>query len=120
MFVDDVCAAIEILIVTATESGVYNVGPEDEPVSNLRIARIVAASAGISSERVYLTEYDRPNHDRRYSVDSSKMRALGWKPEIDIEAGIASTVDWYRRNQAWWEPLITSAEALYQDAHERA
>lgn len=120
MFVDDACAAIELLVDTVTESDIYNIGPEMEPITNLRIATTIAARAGIPAEHVYLTEYDRPDHDRRYSVDSGKMRALGWKPEVDIEAGIESTVDWYRRNREWWRPLVSSAEALYQDADERS
>ena len=49
---------------------------------------------------------DRPGHDRRYLLDSSKIeRDLGWKPEIDFEDGLRETVEWYSANRAWWEPL---------------
>ena len=48
---------------------------------------------------------DRPGHDRRYSLDSSKLRALGWRPERDFETGLAETVAWYRERRDWWEPL---------------
>ena len=48
---------------------------------------------------------DRPGHDRRYSVDSSKVRALGWAPETTFDAGMRATVEWYRDNRAWWEPI---------------
>ena len=52
---------------------------------------------------------DRLGHDRRYSVDCSKLRALGWAPERDFEAGLAATVEWYRDNRWWWEPLKARA-----------
>ena len=54
---------------------------------------------------------DRPGHDRRYSLDSSKLAGLGWKPERVFEDGLAETVEWYRENRAWWEP-IKSGEYL--------
>ena len=52
---------------------------------------------------------DRLGHDRRYSVDCSKLRALGWAPERDFESGLAATVEWYRDNRWWWEPLKARA-----------
>jgi len=119
MFVDDACSAIELLLDDPPPSGVYNIGPENEPVSNLEIARTIAVGAGVPADHVYLTDYDRPDHDRRYSVDSSRMRALGWSPSVDIEAGIRATVDWYRHNRGWWEPLLDQAESLYEDADGR-
>jgi dTDP-glucose 4,6-dehydratase len=48
---------------------------------------------------------DRPGHDRRYALDTSKLQALGWKPEVDFEEGLRRTVAWYRENRAWWEPI---------------
>jgi dTDP-glucose 4,6-dehydratase len=48
---------------------------------------------------------DRLGHDRRYSVDTSKARALGWNPARDVDEALSATVDWYRDNRAWWEPL---------------
>jgi dTDP-glucose 4,6-dehydratase len=48
---------------------------------------------------------DRPGHDRRYSLDTSKLRALGWEPKRDFDEGLAETVVWYRDNRSWWEPL---------------
>jgi dTDP-glucose 4,6-dehydratase len=48
---------------------------------------------------------DRLGHDRRYALDSSKLGALGWQPLIDLEAGMRSTVEWYRANEHWWRPL---------------
>ena len=59
---------------------------------------------------------DRPGHDRRYSLSSAKVRALGWEPLTRFDAGLQRTVDWYRDNASWWEP-IRSGE--YRDYYER-
>ena len=119
MFVDDVCAAIQLLADNDRAGGVYNIGPGGEPLANIDIARKVAEAAGRGAADVYLTDYDRPQHDRRYSVDSARIRAFGWTPEIGVAEGIIQTVKWYAANRRWWEPLVSGAEALYQDALER-
>ena len=59
---------------------------------------------------------DRPGHDRRYSLDSARLRALGWAPETTFDAGMRATVEWYRDNRAWWEP-IKSGE--FREYYER-
>ena len=51
---------------------------------------------------------DRPGHDRRYSLDCAKIRALGWEPQADFDTELAQTVDWYRNNRTWWEKLKVS------------
>jgi dTDP-glucose 4,6-dehydratase len=119
MFVDDVCEAIETLIETRAPAGAYNVGPEGDPVTNLDIATAVARLAGRDDGAAYLTSYDRPQHDRRYAVDSSKMRALGWRPRAGVLSGLERTVEWYAANREWWEPLVPGAESLYDDERER-
>ena len=50
---------------------------------------------------------DRPGHDRRYAMDGSKLAALGWRPTVTFEDGLAATVDWYRANEAWWRAART-------------
>lgn len=119
MHVDDVCAAIELLPERAPGSGVYNIGPGGDPAPNLEIDRAIAGHAGVSPDRVYLTDYDRPNHDRRYSVDSTSLRELGWEPRIDLDTGLRQTVDWYASRRQWWERLLEEAESLYRDDSER-
>ena len=59
---------------------------------------------------------DRPGHDRRYAIDSSKLRTeLGWKPvHTDFEAGLQATIAWYAANRAWWEPAKAATEARYR------
>jgi dTDP-glucose 4,6-dehydratase len=119
MAVEDACAAIEVLIERRITGEVFNIAPEGSSRTNLEIARTVARAAGREEDAVYLTEYDRPRHDRRYAVDASKLRALGWSPQLDLDAKIAETVAWYRANRGWWESLVGDAEALYSDATER-
>lgn len=120
MFVDDLCSAIDLLIDLADGSDVFNIGPEGPPITNLEIAEMIAAAAGAPADSVYLTEYDRPQHDRRYSVDTSKIRGLGWQPLMSMAQGIQATVEWYRTNRTWWEALIPEAEALYADEGGRS
>lgn len=120
MHVDDACSAIEVLLEQAPPSGVYNIGPGGEAVSNLEIAQLIADAAGAARDAVYLTAYDRPDHDRRYAVDSSRLRALGWEPRVEMRAGLRDTVAWYSDHRSWWEPIAATAESLYDDAAERA
>ncbi|MGZ4272852.1 MAG: hypothetical protein ACXVRP_03725, partial [Solirubrobacteraceae bacterium] len=62
---------------------------------------------------VYLSEYDRPQHDRRYAIDSARLRALGWRPSADLESAVERTVGWYQHHRDWWEALVVEAERVY-------
>ncbi len=59
---------------------------------------------------------DRPGHDRRYSLSSAKVRALGWEPRVRFEEGLAETVAWYRENPSWWEPIRSGEYREYSPA----
>ncbi len=120
MFVEDASEAISVLIERGERGGVYNVAPEGSDLANLTIARAIAEAAGLGEDAVYLTAYDRPDHDRRYAVQASKIRALGWSPTVGLEERIAETVGWYRDNEGWWRPLVDDAEGLYRDDTERS
>jgi len=115
MHVEDACAGIELLATKGEPGETYNLGPGPTDVANVDIARTVARHAGATDDTVYLTAYDRPMHDRRYAVDSSKVRALGWAPSLDLEDALARTVEWYRANESWWRPLVPVAEKIYSD-----
>lgn len=117
MFVDD--AAEAILLLSSTEAeGVFNAGPEGHQVVNLDIARTVARLVGLEDEYVYLTAYDRPDHDRRYAVASDRLRALGWAARYELNDSLARTVEWYRGHRAWWGSLVEEAESIYSDEEE--
>jgi dTDP-glucose 4,6-dehydratase len=119
MFVDEACTGIELLIRRGSPGNVYNLAPEGQQLPNVEIARMIARAAGRPYDSVYLTEYDRPLHDRRYAIDASNIRALGWRPAGALEDRLAETVAWYRSHREWWTPLLTEAEELYGDAMER-
>jgi dTDP-glucose 4,6-dehydratase len=109
----DHCAAVDLVLREGEPGGVYNVGGEER--ENLDVVRRIVALTG-GDEALVRHVDDRPGHDRRYSVDSSRIEALGWKRERDFERGLEETVAWYRENRAWWEP-IKSGE--YREYYER-
>ena len=119
MHVEDACSGIETIVAGGAAGEVYNLAPEGRQRSNYEIALAIAAAAGRDEDAVYLTAYDRPDHDRRYAVDASKVRSLGWKPQADLEDRITETVSWYRANASWWRAHLEEAERLYEDESER-
>jgi dTDP-glucose 4,6-dehydratase len=112
---EDLTAALLLIAGAERPEPVYNVGPRHDPeITNLDVARWLTAHLDQPEQRVVLTSYDRPDHDRRYAVDPSRIEALGWRP-ADVWERLASTVAWYRENEAWWGPLVEAAEAIYPD-----
>jgi dTDP-glucose 4,6-dehydratase len=109
LHVDDHCAAVEIVLRQGRAGEVYNTGAGQE-VENIEVTRRILELTGADPSLVRHVE-DRPGHDRRYSLDASKLRALGWRAERSFEEGLAETVEWYRSRRDWWEP-IKSGEYL--------
>jgi dTDP-glucose 4,6-dehydratase len=103
LHVDDHCAAIELVLRHGDPGGVYNAGAGEER-ENLAVARAILRLVG-ADPALLRHVGDRPGHDRRYSLDTTKLRALGWAPGWDFERGLAETVEWYRANVDWWRPL---------------
>jgi len=105
LHVDDHCRAIELVLADGVVGETYNVGSGHE-ASIEQIADGVLQAAG-QPQSLKTIVPDRPGHDRRYLLDSSKLRTrLGWQPTVQFESGLKATVDWYRDNRTWWEPLI--------------
>jgi dTDP-glucose 4,6-dehydratase len=102
---------------TALERGepgqVYNVGGPDESPNLEVVERILALAGGDDSLIEYVT--DRPGHDRRYSLSSSRIRALGWEPRMRFAEGLERTVRWYRDNAWWWEPIRSGDYRAYYE-----
>jgi dTDP-glucose 4,6-dehydratase len=111
LHVDDHCAAIELVLRTGAAGEIYNIGGGHE-VENLEVTHRILELTEADPSLVRHVE-DRPGHDRRYSLDSSKLTALGWRPERDFASGLAETVDWYRANRAWWEPIKSGEYLAY-------
>ena len=103
LHVTDHCRAIDLLIDKGFPGEVYNVGGGNH-VRNADLTRRILQLAG-KPESLIQPVADRPGHDRRYSLDTSKLGALGWRPQIPFDQGLADTVSWYRRNERWWRPI---------------
>ena len=92
-YVTDNCRAIELVLREGKPGEIYNVGSGEE-LTNLEVTRKVLDAVGASQELIEFVE-DRPGHDQRYAVDTTKIRRLGWEPEYDFEEGLERTVDYY-------------------------
>lgn len=103
IYVLDHCRAVDFVLRHGEPGEIYNIGGGNEK-SNLEITEGILRALGRDESMV---EYvpDRPGHDWRYSLDSSKLRSMGWKPEFDFETALQETVRWYRENEWWWRPL---------------
>ena len=103
IYVEDNCAGVDLVLRRGEIGQVYNVGGGNE-ITNRELTEKVLELCGAGEEMIsYVT--DRLGHDRRYSIDCTKARALGWAPARTLDEALAATVDWYRANRAWWEPL---------------
>jgi dTDP-glucose 4,6-dehydratase len=103
MHVEDHCRALDLLIEKGTNGEVYNVGGGNE-VANVDLTHMILDLVGRPRTLIRPVQ-DRPGHDRRYSLDTSKARALGWTPRQDFAEGLGKTVEWYRANEWWWRPI---------------
>jgi len=103
IYVEDNCAGVDLVLRRGEIGEVYNIGGGNE-ITNRALTEKVLSMCGAGDEMI---EYvaDRLGHDRRYSVDCGKARALGWAPARSLDEALAATVEWYRGHRAWWEPL---------------
>ena len=106
LYVEDNCAAIDAVLRRGQPGEIYNVGGGNE-LTNRQLTDRLLALAGAGEEMVDYVA-DRLGHDRRYSVDSSKVRSLGWSPERVFDDALEATFAWYRDNRWWWEPLVVA------------
>lgn len=105
LFVEDHCAAIDLIIRRGTVGEVYNIGGHNER-TNLEVVKTILHILGKSEDLIEFVT-DRKGHDRRYAIDPTKIsRELGWTPQTKFDDGIKFTVAWYLDNRAWWQPLI--------------
>ena len=116
--VDDHCRAVEAVLERGRVGETYHVGTGDER-SVEEIADAVLAATGRPASLKTIVP-DRPGHDRRYLLDSTKIRSqLGWVPQVPFDSGLAETVAWYEANRSWWEPLRGRAPVAEDRAWER-
>jgi dTDP-glucose 4,6-dehydratase len=103
IFVEDFCRGIDLVLERGEPGQAYNVGGPDE-LPNIEVVRTILSLTGRDESLIeYVT--DRLGHDRRYSLGSEKVRALGWEPQVRFADGLRRTVEWYRENEWWWRPI---------------
>jgi dTDP-glucose 4,6-dehydratase len=117
----DHCRGLDVAIARGVDGEVYNIGGGNH-VSNVDLTRRILQLVG-KPESLITPVADRPGHDRRYSLDTSKLQSLGWRPQVAFDQGLADTVKWYRDNEAWWRPIKDQDPAFrkyYQDQYGSA
>ncbi|PZR62255.1 MAG: dTDP-glucose 4,6-dehydratase [Chloroflexi bacterium] len=114
LYVEDHCAAISLVLERGEPGSTYNVGGGSQ-ITNLELTEMVLSELGKPRSLIRHVE-DRPGHDRRYAIDSSRVRALGWRPQRTLREALAETVGWYVEHPEWWRPLKTGE---YLDYYRR-
>jgi len=103
LYVIDNCSAIDLVLHKGRPGEIYNIGADNER-TNLEITRMILKLLGKPEDLIKLVQ-DRPGHDRRYALNCSKIRKLGWKVDYDFAEAMKTTVRWYRDNQDWWRKI---------------
>jgi dTDP-glucose 4,6-dehydratase len=109
LYVDDHCAGIDLVLRKGAAGEIYNIGAGNETANRVLVDKLLAL-LGVGEEMVRYVD-DRLGHDRRYSVDITKVAALGWRKQRTFDEALEATVAWYRDNRWWWEPLKQAAIA---------
>ncbi len=103
LYVEDNCSAIALVLYKGKEGEIYNIGGNIE-IRNIDVALKIIDILG-KSEKLIKFIKDRPGHDKRYSLDSEKIKKLGWKPVYKFDEALEKTVEWYNNNIIWWKKL---------------
>lgn len=110
LFVKDNCEAIDVALRSGKAGEIYNIGGGTH-LTNIDLTNRILAGTGNGEDHIEHVK-DRPGHDRRYALDSSKIKALGWTGGGDFDENLKNTVAWYRDNESWWRPLKKRAEII--------
>ena len=110
LFVIDNCEAIDTVLHKGAEGEVYNIGAGSE-VTNLELTHSILEILGKDRSLIKFVN-DRPGHDKRYSLDISKVKSLGWKPRHEFRNALELTVDWYKKNEPWWRRLVECRQSI--------
>jgi dTDP-glucose 4,6-dehydratase len=115
LYVEDFARGIWHVLTHGQPGEAYNCGGPDECENLEVVRRIVELTHGEGSLIEFVT--DRPGHDRRYSLSTAKLQSLGWEAQVRFDEGLARTVQWYRENTSWWEPIRSGAYRQYYERH---
>jgi dTDP-glucose 4,6-dehydratase len=113
LFVEDCCAGIDLVLERGEPGEAYNIGGPDE-LANIEVMRRILELCGRDDSLIEQVS-DRPGHDRRYSLDATKLHELGWQPEVRFAEGLERAVAWYRDNEWWWKPLRDGEYRAYYE-----
>jgi dTDP-glucose 4,6-dehydratase len=118
LYVNDHCAAIDVVLHAGKIGEVYNIGGNNE-WKNIDIVKLLLKELG-KPESLITYVKDRPGHDLRYAIDATKIQTeLGWSPSVTFEQGIKMTIDWYLNNEAWWRRVMSGEyQAYYKTMYE--
>lgn len=103
LFVIDNCKAIDAVMHKGKSGEIYNIGAGNE-ITNIELTHTILNILGKDKGFIKFVK-DRPGHDKRYSLDITKIKALGWQPKHDFRFAIELTIEWYKRNTSWWKKL---------------
>ena len=118
LYVEDHCRAIDLALRQGEPGQIYNIGGYQEE-QNIVIAESILSLLKKTASLIKYVD-DRPGHDIRYAIDSSKLKNLGWKPQVNLEEGLAQTVAWYKKNTDWWKKLKgTEYKNYYKAQYEK-
>jgi dTDP-glucose 4,6-dehydratase len=120
LHVDDHCRAVDLLTERGASGEVYNIGGGND-IMNVDLTHRILAALGKPASLIKPVA-DRLGHDRRYSLDTTRLRDLGWAPDVPFDEGLLATVEWYRQNEWWWRPIKERDPAFrsyYQAQYDR-
>ena len=110
VYVIDNCSGIDCALRKGRPGEIYNIGGGNQ-IKNINIAGQILKILGKDKKMLRFVK-DRPGHDRRYALDSSKIKRLGWRPEYDFNQALRLSVEWYLNNKWWWQPLKRRANII--------
>jgi dTDP-glucose 4,6-dehydratase len=114
LHVEDHCSAIDVVLHQGKVGEVYNIGGNNEK-KNIEIVKLILEKLGKPESLIKFVK-DRPGHDRRYAIDSTKIQNdLGWKPKYTFETGMEKTIKWYLENKEWWEKIRSGEYIKYYE-----
>ena len=113
LHVEDHCSAIEAVLLRGKIGETYCVGGMTDEISNLDVVKLMLKLMGKGEDMIDFVK-DRPGHDRRYTVDWTKIqKELGWEPKFTFEEGLKNTIEWFQENEWWWKPIKSGEYADY-------
>lgn len=119
LYVQDHCHAIDLVLHEAENAETYLVGGLNQDISNLEIVKMIIKLMDKSEDQLEFVK-DRLGHDRRYSVDWSHLnQKLGWEPTVTLEEGLTKTIEWYKNNRQWWQPLKEKSQDFFTANYQK-